>query len=129
MSEQQRAAGMTIERLRAFGEAWNAQDIDTVMAIFSDDCLLHLPMGPGANGIEIRGQQAVREAVLATFQRNPDARVIEVGMPLFDSRGAVIEWYLAGADGGVQLHGCDIYQFDGGRISAKKVYIRTRLAA
>ena len=42
---------MTIERLLAFGDAWNRRDVDDIMSYFAVECTYHASAGPepGAN--------------------------------------------------------------------------------
>src|SRR6478752_534340 len=59
--------------LEALCEAFNAHDLDAIMAHFADDCLLEMPRGPHPWGTRSEGKTAVREALAGRFQGLPDA--------------------------------------------------------
>jgi ketosteroid isomerase-like protein len=48
--------------------AFNAHDLDRIMAFFSDDCILEMPRGDKPWGSRFEGKRAVREALASRFQ-------------------------------------------------------------
>jgi ketosteroid isomerase-like protein len=52
---------MTIERLLAFGDAWNRGDVDDIMSYFAVECTDHAWVGPEP-GRTYEGREAVRQA-------------------------------------------------------------------
>ena len=43
-------------------DAFNAHDLDRIMALFADDCVLEMPRGPEPWGSRFEGKAAVRAA-------------------------------------------------------------------
>jgi SnoaL-like domain len=58
--------------LEALCEAFNAHDLDAIMAYFADDCVLEMPRGPDPWGARSEGKKAVREALAGRFLGLPD---------------------------------------------------------
>ena len=54
---------MTIERLMAFGDAWNRGDVDDIMSYFAAECTDHASAGPEP-GRTYQGREAVRRGVI-----------------------------------------------------------------
>ena len=52
-----------LKTIRAFLDAFNAHDIDAIMAFFADDCELDMPRGPGPGGRRLVGREQVREGL------------------------------------------------------------------
>ena len=53
-------------------EAFNAHDLDRIMAFFSDDCVLEMPRGSKPWGSRFEGKRNVREALATRFEGLPD---------------------------------------------------------
>ena len=53
-------------------EAFNAHDLDRIMAFFSDDCVLQMPRGSRPWGPRFEGKRNVREALATRFEDLPD---------------------------------------------------------
>jgi hypothetical protein len=53
---------MTIERLLAFGDAWNRRDVDDIMSYLAVECTYHASAGPEP-GRTYEGREAVRRGV------------------------------------------------------------------
>ena len=58
--------------LEALCDAFNAHDLDAIMARFADDCVLEMPRGPDPWGARSQGKAAVREALAGRFRGLPD---------------------------------------------------------
>jgi hypothetical protein len=53
-------------------EAFNAHDLDRIMAFFADDCVLEMPRGNQPWGSRFQGKGNVREALATRFEGLPD---------------------------------------------------------
>ena len=120
---------MTIERLLAFGEAWNRGDVDEIMSYFAVECTYHASAGPGP-GRTYHGREAVRQGVIDMLAYDRGGRSKAGPAFVADERG-VAEWSyeFTGADGALTvIRGCDVFEFEGGLIRRKdafrKVYVR-----
>ncbi len=110
--------------LKAFLEAFNRHDLDTVMTFFADDCRLELPRGPDPWGRRFEGKTAVREGLATRFQGLPDVHYGEDRHFVCGDRG-VSEWLLTGTTPSgtrVRVRGCDLLEFREGKIVRKDSY-------
>lgn len=120
---------MTIEVLQAFGDAWNRHDIDALMSFMTDDCVFESSAGPDVCGSRYAGRDAVRAAYLDVWSVFPDAHWGNARHFIQGDRG-VSEWTFTGTktDGvRVEVHGCDVFTFRGGKIAVKDSYRKNRL--
>src|SRR5437773_11168746 len=53
-------------------DAFNAHDLDRIMAFFADDCILEMPRGNKPWGSRFGGKRNVREALATRFEGLPD---------------------------------------------------------
>src|SRR6187401_1748624 len=53
-------------------EAFNAHDLNRIMASFSDDCVLEMPRGNRPWGSRFEGKEKVRAALATRFEGLPD---------------------------------------------------------
>ena len=65
--------------LQALVDAFNAHDLDAIMATFADDCVLETPRGPSPFGGRFEGRNAVREGLASRFTGIPD---VHYGEPI-----------------------------------------------
>ncbi len=115
----------TMERLMA---AFNARDLDALMACMSADCAFHAAAGPGAEGARHQGAAAVRAAYAAIFDAFPQAEWTE-GQHSVAGETGVSSWRFVGTtrDGQpVDVRGCDLFTFDGDLIALKDSYRKAR---
>ena len=49
--------------LQGFLDAFNAHDVDAIMAFFTEDCVLEMPRGPAPGGRRLVGKEQVREGI------------------------------------------------------------------
>ncbi|MGI9263099.1 MAG: nuclear transport factor 2 family protein [Woeseiaceae bacterium] len=114
---------MTLDRLRAFDEAWGNKDIDTLMEFMTDDCEYHASVGPEP-GRRFVGKVAVREGFQLMFAHDADGEAR--GGPAFISGNqGVTEWsYVVTDDHGrrSEVRGCDIFEFVGDKIRRKDAF-------
>ncbi len=117
-----------IEMLGAIAAAFDAHDLDAIMAHFADDAVFESPRGPDAVGTRIVGKGACREAFAARFSGIPDVRYREDEHFVDGDRGAS-EWTLSGTTTTgerLEIRGCDLWTFRDGRIAKKDSYWKLR---
>jgi ketosteroid isomerase-like protein len=111
----------TLERLVA---AFNAHDLDAVMAFFADDCVLEMPRGPDPWGRRLEGRERVREGLASRFAGIPDVHYGDARHWVAGDRGCS-EWLLTGTTGDgerIAVRGCDLFAFRDGMIVRKDSY-------
>ena len=110
--------------LDRFVRAWNAHDLDRIMASMTDDCVFWSSSGTHPQGGVFEGREAVAKAFAAIFQSFPDAAWTESRTTLFGSR-ASWEWTFVGtaADGKTtRLLGVDILEVVEDRVRRKNSF-------
>jgi ketosteroid isomerase-like protein len=111
--------------LEAFSGAWAAGDVDALMGLMADDCEFRASLGPEP-GSSYRGREAVRDGFERFLAPSGLADVESAAEPTLISRDfAVTRWTLRGRrpDGSESVvRGCDVFEFDGDRISLKDTY-------
>jgi ketosteroid isomerase-like protein len=117
-------AAVTVGTLKAILEAFNAHDLDAIMAFFAEDCSLDMPRGREPWGTRFEGKAAVRAALASRFQGLPDVRYTEDRHWVRENLG-VSEWLLTGTtpDGvALRVRGCDHWEFRDGLVVRKDSY-------
>jgi ketosteroid isomerase-like protein len=112
------------DTLKAILEAFNAHDLEAIMAFFADDCSLDMPRGPEPWGQRFLGKPVVRQALATRLQGIPDVHYGEDRHWVSGNLG-VSEWLLTGTtvDGReVRVRGCDHWEFQDGRVIRKDSY-------
>lgn len=115
----------TLER---FNAAWNARDVDALMACMADPCAFHAASGPGRHGALYDGRPAVRAAYAAIFDAWPEAEWRDARHMVSGETG-VSSWLFVGrARNGqkVETEGCDLFEFRGERIALKNSFRKSR---
>ncbi len=112
--------------LTELSDAFNAHDLDRILALFADDCVLEMPRGNAPWGARFEGKLKVREALASRFQGLPD---VHYGNPehFVDAAAetGISKWTLTGTTpDGVrkQVRGCDFYTFRNGKVIRKDSY-------
>jgi ketosteroid isomerase-like protein len=116
--------------LRAIAHGFDTHDLDAIMTHFADDAVFEAPRGSEAWGTRITGKAAVREAFAGRFAGIPDVRYLDDEHFVDGDRGAS-EWTLSGTttDGQrIEVRGCDLWTFRGGRVVKKDSYWKIRSA-
>lgn len=116
----------TIETLEALTAAFNAHDLDAVMAHFAESCSLDMPRGPDVWGARYVGKEAVREGLATRVRQMPDVHYGDARHWVSGDMG-VSEWLISGtrADGTkMAARGCDHYEFRDGLVIRKDSYIK-----
>jgi ketosteroid isomerase-like protein len=114
--------------LEAFAQAWNRHDADALMSFMTSDCVFEASAGPAACGTRSEGAEAVRAAYVQVWTTYPDAHWGGARHFVFGDRG-MSQWTFTGTarDGSrVEVHGCDLFAFRGGRIALKDSYRKHR---
>jgi ketosteroid isomerase-like protein len=122
------AHAATYALLDRFAAAWNAHDVDALMACMAPDCAFETAAGPDVNGTRHVGSGAVRRAYAAVFETYADARW-QHPVHFVAGERAVSEWTFAGTlkDGTkVEVNGCDIFTLKDGKIALKNSYRKQR---
>jgi ketosteroid isomerase-like protein len=105
-------------------DGFNEHDLDGIMALFADDCVLESPRGPDPWGRRFEGKGAVAEGLRARFTGIPDVSYESHGDFVSGERG-VSEWTLRGTtvDGQrLEVRGCDIWTFRGDEVLVKNSF-------
>lgn len=114
--------------LARFADAWNARDVDGLMACMAETCAFHAAAGPEAEGARHVGREAVRAAYTAIFEAFPQAAWTEGRHRVMGDLG-ISAWRFVGTDRTgrkVDVQGCDIFAFDGDLIALKDSYRKAR---
>ncbi|TBN42756.1 DUF4440 domain-containing protein [Paracoccus subflavus] len=116
------------ETLMRFMAVWNARNVDGLMDCMADDCAFHASAGPDAEGRRFVGRDAVRASYAAILDTFPQAAWTADSHHAVGDTG-LSEWRFVGTDRNgktVDVQGCDIFRFDGDRISLKDSYRKNR---
>jgi ketosteroid isomerase-like protein len=107
-------------------EAFNAHDLDRIMGIMAEDCVLEMPRGPEPWGARFEGREAVRAGLATRFEGLPDVHYGEAEHLVDEGRQTGIsKWTLTGTmrDGRrLEVRGCDFYSFRDGLVVRKDSY-------
>ena len=119
---------MSTDALQTFADAFNRHDADALMSFMTDDCVFEASAGPDACGERFEGREAVRAAFADVWANFPDAHWGNARHFVAGDRG-VSQWTFTGTarDGTrVEVHGCDLFTFRGGKIAVKNSYRKNR---
>jgi steroid delta-isomerase-like uncharacterized protein len=114
----------TIDRLRAFLDAFNRHDLDTIMDFFADDCVFEMPRGPNPWGRRYVGKQQVREGLATRFTGIPDVHYDE-DRHFVSGEIGVSQWTLTGTTREgvrIEVRGLDVLDFRDGKMIRKDSY-------
>ena len=107
-------------------DAFNAHDLDRIMRLFADDCVLEMPRGSKPHGTRFEGKRDVREGLAGRFAGLPDVHYGNAEHFVDEiAQAGMSKWRLTGTgtDGRkVDVHGCDFYTFRGGKVLKKDSY-------
>ena len=120
---------ITTEWLQAFADAFNRHDADVILSFMTEDCVFDASAGPDVCGQRFSGRAAVHAAFEDVWKTFPDAHWGNARHVVCGDRG-VSEWTFSGTrrDGTrVEVHGCDLFEFRGGKIAVKNSYRKNRL--
>jgi ketosteroid isomerase-like protein len=112
--------------LTALCEAFNAHDLDRIMAFFADDCVLEMPRGGNPWGARHEGRSNVRKALASRFEGLPDVHYGKDEHFVDEAANTgMSKWTLTGTTRGganVEVRGCDFYTFRNGKVVRKDSY-------
>jgi ketosteroid isomerase-like protein len=114
----------SLETLQGFLAAFNRHDLDAIMAYFGEDCSFDFPRGPHPWGNRAVGKEQVRALLATRFAGLPDVAYLDDEHWVFEDHG-VSRWRLVGTRSNgerVEVHGCDLLDFAGGKITRKDSY-------
>jgi uncharacterized protein (TIGR02246 family) len=109
-----------VEVVRRFQDAWNAHDVDGVMALMTDDCVFESTWPP-PDGERLVGQHAVRAFWERFFAQSPDA-AIEIEEMFACGDRTTMRWRYRW-DGG-HVRGVDVYVVRDGKVAEKLSYVK-----
>ena len=124
----QPSSQITTNDRQAFADAWNRHDADALMAFMTEDCVFEASAGAEECGTRYVGHQHVRAAYTDVWATFPDAHWGHARHLVQGDRG-LSEWLFTGtkADGSrVEVNGCDLFSFRGGKIAVKNSYRKNR---
>ena len=118
------AAAATLATVAAFNEAFNAHDVDAVMALMTDDVVFENTR-PAPDGERHEGAGAVRTFWEAFFARSPQAR-FETEEAFAAGDRCVVRWTYHWVREGVPGHvrGVDVFRVRAGRVAEKLSYVK-----
>lgn len=109
----------------AFSAAWNAHDLDTIMAMSSDDCIFLASTGSSPSGAVHQGQAAVREAYQSIFQTFKDAQWSESRSTWIAKDRVLTEWRFRATKPdatSLVIDGLDLLEISGDKVRIKNSY-------
>jgi taurine dehydrogenase small subunit len=105
-------------------DAFNGQDVEAALALFTDDAVFDSSRGPDPWGRRFVGKDQLREGIASRFAAIPVGAYQDVTHVVFGDRG-FSEWTLRGttAEGDeIDVRGCDIWTFDGDLVARKNSF-------
>ena len=120
----QESAARTLAVVDAFNLAFNAHDVDQVMALMSPDCVFDSTRPP-PDGERHIGHAAVRAFWQAFFHRSPQAR-FETEEIFACGERATVRWVYPWVRDGQPGHirGVDVFRVTGGLDAEKLSYVK-----
>jgi len=103
----------------AFNAAWGAHDLDTALALITDDCVFDAT-GPAPDGTAHKGRDAVRAAWAPIFADSAASFTTEDAFVADDRWVQTWRYDFAGG----HIRGIDVIEVRDGLISAKLSYVK-----
>ena len=113
-------SGAALELIQRFHEAFNSHDINTIMALMTDDCVFE-NTSPAPDGERYVGQAAVRGMWERLFGASPNA-TFEIEDSFASEDRGVIRWRYDWGAGHVR--GVDVFRVRDGKIAEKLSYVK-----
>lgn len=104
----------------AFNEAFNRHDVDGMMKLMSDDCVVENP-APAPDGTGYSGREAVSQLWQDFFRESPQAH-IEIEEIFGFGYRCVMRWKYSSGES--HIRGVDIFQIKDGLIAEKHSYVK-----
>jgi ketosteroid isomerase-like protein len=113
-------------RLIELCDAFNAHDIDAILACFASDCVLEMPRGSNPWGTRFTGKEEVRRGLAGRFAGLPDVHYADAEHFVDEAaQTGMSKWTVSGTtpEGKqVRANGCDFYTFRDGLVVKKDSY-------
>lgn len=109
----------TLDAVARFQKAFDAQNVDAIMAAMTADCVFEDTSPP--DGCRHEGVDAVRAAWTALFAASPDGAFSTEEMIVSGDR-VVARWRYAWGDGHVR--GVDVFTVRDGLVAEKRAYVK-----
>lgn len=123
MTDDERRNLATLERMSA---GFDRQDVDAILACFTEDGVFETTQGPDPWGERFTGRAAIRTSIERVFKTLPDVRFLDATRFVTGDRG-VAEWTcVATAPSGrrLEVRGCDLFTFRDGKVARKDTYFK-----
>ncbi len=120
---------MTPDRLRAFFDAWNAHDVETIVSYFTPDGAYFASIGPDDAGTTFHGTDELRRGVAAFLGTYGDVHYTDLVVGMSGADRAFVSWTFHGISLEGQpmtYRGVDVFVFEGDRIAVKDAYRKER---
>jgi ketosteroid isomerase-like protein len=114
------SSARTRETIDAFNTAFNAHDVDAVMALMTDDVQFD-NTSPFPDGERFSGQTAVRAFWTDFFANSPKAHFEAEEIVIADDR-ATVSWRYSWGDG--HIRGIDLFKVRDGKVAEKFSYVK-----
>jgi ketosteroid isomerase-like protein len=111
--------------VRRFGEAWEAWDLDAIMALMADDAVFE-STGPAPDGVRVEGAAVIRAEWESMFAATRDASfVFEEAFVSGDRATARWTFSWTGEDGAPgHVRGVDVMRVADGKVAEKYSYVK-----
>lgn len=119
---------MTPDRLRAFFDAWNDHDVETIVSFFTPTGAYYASIGPDDAGTAFRGTDELRRGVAAFLGTYGDVRYSDLRIGMAGAR-AFAGWTFHGVSPEgepMTYRGVDLFEFEGDLILVKDAYRKER---
>jgi ketosteroid isomerase-like protein len=113
---------VTEDVLKAFLDAFNRHDLDSIMSFFADDCVFYMPRGAKPRGDRFIGKDEVRAGLAKRFEGIPDVHYGDDRHWVCGDDFGVSEWTLTGTSAAgerIEVRGADLLEFANGQITRK----------
>jgi ketosteroid isomerase-like protein len=110
----------TLAVIDHFNEVFNRHDVDTLMTLFTDDCIFE-NTSPFPDGARYEGQAAVRAFWEEFFAGSPNAH-FEAEESFASGDRCVVRWRYTWGDG--HIRGVDIFKVRDGKVAEKFAYVK-----
>jgi ketosteroid isomerase-like protein len=115
----------TLAIIQQFHDAFNAHDVDAVMALMTEDCIFENTYPP-PDGARYTGQAAVRRFWEEFFTSSPHARFVSEDRFATGQRGVECwTYYWVDQEGRPgRVRGVDIFRIREGKVAEKLSYVK-----
>lgn len=117
------AAAATLAVIARFNAAFNAHDVDAIMALMTDDCVFE-NTSPAPDGTRVTGQADVRDAWLALFRDSPHAHFTSEDEFAAGDRATVRWTYTWGSPVAGHVRGVDVFRVRNNKVAEKFAYVK-----